>query len=558
MRSLLRRLSPFLVISLFVAALWLPFGLKTTGLMEEWLSYNNYERPAPTDRNEDANFLTLSGDQRLRPLQDTSAAFAHLLTPDSFVGLNLVQIVSIIVKGMALYLLLTKLMPRQRFFALTAALLLVVFPADQGIFTFRGVHIHGAVALYLFAVYFMLRAWDRLRLPTVLMMVASAVASIFIYEIGYPLVMLTPLLLLIKLGEPEFRKRFVRLGLIWYAAPILTLLYTALTLGTGPTYQSWVIQHSGINQTSVLGEMAQAVVNAYVQHFAGGWLDALRLIGANARFMLLAALLTLTALGVGWRLAREDGETALRRFLWLIVIGLAAVFLGYSLFLLTPYRELKWRVFLYSSIGGAICVASLCYLLSRRSRLLYAVLSGVLLFVATVGALHQQQYYVSLSQNEQTLLQGVIAQVPQPDPSVPVVVVDETGHYHDNWSLGASYLLTSSLQYIYQNYTLQFVLCSYGADGHFAVLPELLEQCQFGASGVTLDQSGQPVAIYPYDQMIILRHTDAATTLLTAIPANYLPANVAAADYDPAKWLNRNATLPHRFATIFSMPTPKQ
>ena len=265
---------------------------------------------------------------------------------------------SIIVKGIALYLVLAQWMPRQRFFALSAALLLVVFPADEGTFTFRALHVHAAVALYLFAIYFMQRAWDRRRvLPALLMLLASA-ASIFVYENGYPLIVFTPLLLLIKRGAPDFRKQFVRLGLIWYVAPILTLIYTALTLGSGPTYQTWVLQHSGINQISVLGEMAQAVVNTYVQHFATGWVKALGLVSANIGFTVLAALLTLAALGIGWRFARKDEAAPTRVYLWLIGIGLVVIFLGYSLFLLTPYRELKWRVFSIPRLEGRFALSA--------------------------------------------------------------------------------------------------------------------------------------------------------------------------------------------------------
>ena len=66
------------------------------------------------------------------------------------------------------------------------------------------------------------------------------------------------------------------------------------------------------------------------------------------------------------------------------------------------------------------------------------------------------------------------------------------------------------------------------------------------------------MATYPYSQMLVLRHTDEATILLSRIPANYLPANVTAVDYDPAKWLHQNAAPPPRFATIFSIAIPQR
>ncbi len=47
--------------------------------MEEWISYNRYERPAPTIVTSLSISNTL-GQHRLRPLQDTTTAFAHGLT----------------------------------------------------------------------------------------------------------------------------------------------------------------------------------------------------------------------------------------------------------------------------------------------------------------------------------------------------------------------------------------------------------------------------------------------------------------------------------------------
>ena len=552
MTATIRRFFPLIVVSLFVAGLWLPFGLKTTGLMEEWLSYNTYERSTPTERDEPVNFLTLSGQQRLRPLQDTTMAFAHLITPDSFVALNLVAIVSLILKGLALYLILSRLLPDSKAFALLAALLLIVFPADEGIFTFRAVHIHGAVALYLFGVYFLLRLWDRFEWWSLLLMWATVIASLFVYEVGYALVFVTPLILIVKRNTPDFGKRLIRLGIAWYLAPLITLVYAALTLGDGDTYQGWVIQHSGINEPSIITDLARSVGNAYYQHFVGGWLDALRTLTANAGFDLLAGVLTVGALAAAMRLKQTLLSTNRRSF-WLFASGFVMIFLGFAPFLITPSRDVQWRVFLFSSVGGALCFVSLCLWLSHRSRPVYYVLVGAFLFVATVNGLNQQQYYVSLSQTEQQLLRGVIEQIPQPKPNVPVVVVDETGKYWSNWTLGASYLLTASLQYIYEDYSAQFVLCSYGADGQFVALPELLERCGFDANGVTLYQNDQLTASYPYSQIVVLRHTSSDTTILTTIPPEYLPAGQTALDYAPAGLLDYNAAPPRRFHTLFSI-----
>ncbi len=549
---LLRRIHPYIIIAGFVAAFWLPFGLHTTALFEEWLSYNSYERATPTERDEPVGFITVAGNHRLRPLQDTTTAFAHSLTPDSFVGLNLVHMVSIIAKGIGLYLVLTQLMPRQRLFALSAALLMVVFPADRGLFTFRAIHIHGAVAIYLFAVWFLLRAWHKPRPLTFALMWACTVISLFIYEIGYALVAVTPAVLLFSYQTPDFRKRLVRFSVLWYIAPVATMLYAASTLGSGPTYQTWVLQHSGIDQPSIVGAIVSAITVLYEQHFIGGWARAAALLTADARFTLLGVGMAALAIGGGWWLFRADRPALDRRTLLAgFGVGLAVIFFGFALFLITPYRDDDWRVFLYSAIGGAICFAVLGAALSRGSAGAFTLLSGVLLSIAAVGALHQHQHYVDLSIAQQRLLTRIIREVPQPRPDIPVVVVDETGVYFNNWSLGASYLLTASLQYVHQQYNLQYLLCAFGEDGQFGVLPELFEQCQFDSDALRLYQSGRLVGTYPYDALIVLQNTTDGMRLLTTLPDAYLAGAAQPTDYDPLALFDPAAPLPHRLTTMF-------
>jgi hypothetical protein len=574
--TLLRRIVPCLIIVVFVAAFWLPFGLHTTALFEEWLSYNGYERAmftagdqavdsAPSAGGsstpsfaanviENMGFITLAGNHRLRPLQDTTTAFAHSLTPDSFVGLNLVHMASIIAKGIGLYLVLTQLMPRQRLFALSAALLMVVFPADRGLFTFRAIHIHGAVAMYLFAVWFLLRAWHKPRPLTIALMWACTVISLFIYEIGYALVAVTPAVLLFGYQTADFRRRLVRLSLLWYIAPVVTMLYAALLIGSGPTYQTWVLQRSGINQPSIVGAIVSAVAGLYEQHFIGGWVRAAALLTADVRFTLLGVGMAALAVGIGWWLFRADRPAHDRRTLLAgFVVGLGVIFFGFALFLITPYRDDDWRVFLYSAIGGSVCFVVLGAAISRGRAAVFALFSGVLLSIAAIGALHQHRHYVDLSLAQQELLTRVVRQVPQPSPDIPVVVVDETEVYFNNWSLGASYLLTGSLQYVYQRYDLQFILCSLGDDGQFRVLPELFEKCRFDADALRLYERDRLVAEFPYSSLIVLQNTADGMRLLTTLPDAYLAGAAQPENYDPLALFDPAAPLPRRLTTMFPL-----
>ncbi|HVZ16116.1 MAG TPA: hypothetical protein VG897_03290, partial [Terriglobales bacterium] len=138
-------LVPPVTIIALVVVLWSPFGIKVTGLMEEWMVLHSAETGAPSDRNEDYSMFITTGVQRMRPLVGVAPIVGYEFTPDSFVGFNLVMASLFIGKGILLYLILLKLTSRNRAYALLVALLFLVYPSDSGLFTFRAISIHLAV-----------------------------------------------------------------------------------------------------------------------------------------------------------------------------------------------------------------------------------------------------------------------------------------------------------------------------------------------------------------------------------------------------------------------------
>lgn len=548
-------------LALLVILLWLPTGIKTTGLMEEWIFLNDFEKGTESERNEDIDFITLSGTQRLRPLVGSGTVTAAVLTPGSFTGAHLYVMVTTTLKGLALYLVLAMLLPDNRVFALLTALLLIVFPADDGLFTFRALPVHGAVMYFLLGVYFLLRYWEQPRWWAALGFFIAQLITLMTYEVVYPLIAATPLLLLWH--RPQGRARWIRATTLWMLAPVLTMLYVTWSLGQGESYQSWVLQRSGLTQPEVAAEMVGALVNAYQRNLIGGWWTALGQVTSSAPLLLgLAAAAGVISAGAGWLTMRgaeqhpmefSDGA---RRYLGLLVIGLAVIGLGYVLFLLTPYRDLTWRVFVYSSIGGALCSATVIWLISRwlpGKQRAFVVIMSALIAVATVWALNQQAHYAALSATQQRVLRGVIRDVPQLADGGVIVVVDETDSLRDNWTLGTSYLVEYALQVIYEDYDVQAVLCAYESAAGFRTLPELQERCAFTDSGVVQWQGEIETERVPYNQMALVRYTSEGTHLAEQVPPEYTEDGVSPSGYDPQRWIVREEGLPPRYFTMFSI-----
>lgn len=554
----LRRVSPHVMLLMgmlgFVLIFWLPFGFKTTGLMEEWTIIRDWEVGGISEEGQAISWFITAGHFAMRPLNAAAFILSHEISPDSFLGFNLVAIVAFAAKGMLLYGILRKLLPQNALFALGVALLFVIFPADDGLFTFRGLNIHVAVVLYLAAVYLLLMYVERPKLLKAVLLWMCLIASIFTYEVSYPLAAFTPMILLWHRRRVD--RSVVRAALIWWCAPLITFLYSAFTFVYGNTYQSWVLARSGLNRAEVLPEILQSVTFAYQRHFWDGWLIALRLI--TLPMVGIAAVATLVAAGL-FRLRSSPVQTnhaGKRPYVVLLFAGLIIIFLGYIVYMITPYRQLTWRMYYFSGIGGALSIGCFVYLLASQTRWRRGVFAGVmcvLIFLASVRALDQHQYYVQLSQQQQALLSGVIRSVPRLREPATLVVVDETNQYRDNWTLGTRFLLESAIQYIYDDYSVQAILCSYDPATHsFVALPELREQCVFSESGVELYQDGATAESHRYADVVLVQYTEHGVTLLEHVPMGYT-GGILVQDYDGASRVDESAMLPHRYETLFTI-----
>ncbi|MEO8391625.1 MAG: hypothetical protein ABI700_01405 [Chloroflexota bacterium] len=541
----------------FVVLLWLPFGFKTPGLMEEWMIIHDFENGGHSAQGQDVGLFVTTGDLVMRPMDTGWYIIAHVLAPDSFLGYNLLTMLTFFLRGLLLYAILRKLVPGNPLFAFGAALLFIIFPADDGLFTFRGINIHAAICLYLFAVYMLLSYYEKPHILKLVPIWLALIWSMFSYEVSYPLVAFTPFLLLWK--ERRLNAKQIRIAFLWWLAPLVTFTYAVVMFAHGGTYQAWVLERSGLNQGSVLGEIAQSLWMSYRRHFGEGWIPALKweTFAPLIPDVLAICATTIAALAALFPSARQVTPTGKRRYVELFLIGLAIIFLGYVVYMITPYRQLTWRVYYFSGIGGAISVACLVYFVARffsAWRVVFAVGMCALITLAGVHALDQAQYYAGLSIEQQQLLRGVANAVPKLKAPATLVVVDETGRYRDNWTLGTSYLVEDALGYLYDDYTMKAVLCYFDPQqGHFGVLPELHEQCDFAADGLHLSEDGKLVQTNPYSDIVAVRITDTGTTLLNTIPAAYLDGTDGAG-YDPVRLVDTSAAPPYRSQTLISLP----
>jgi len=545
-------------LSVIVLLLWLPFGFRTTGLMEEWMIIHDWNMGGQSAQGQDVGWFITTGTLTMRPLTAVSFLLAHELVPDSFAGFNVMMLVMFILKGLLAYAIL-RLLTRRLVFAYVVAVLFIIFPADSALFTFRAFNCHVAVIAYLAAVLALLHFWLRPRLWLLPAMWGGLVLALWTYEAAYPLVLLTPALLWWWTGR--LSHRLVQVSVLWMLAPGATFLYVLVQFTQGDTYQSWVLQRSGLSNGGAGVEISKALWLAYRRHFVDGFAAGVTAFDPGRALTWVGMFIGVLAAAAGLGLHHfssddEPGSWPVRRWISLFAIGLAIIGLGYILYMLTPYRQLTWRVYYYSHLGGAICVAILArglVRLVRRGWPTYSVISGVLIAIAGVRALESHAVFVDLSNNQQELLRDIAQQIPQlVDPAnSTLVVVDETGRYWSNWSLGASYLLEEALRIVYDDYRIRAVLCSFDPEaGTFRTLPELHETCSWTEERIVVNQDGQPVRVVPYENAVVIRFTDAGGELLERLPDQYAQNG---GRYAPDPLIASDAPLPRRVSTLFSI-----
>jgi hypothetical protein len=543
-----------------VLTLWLPFGWKVTGLYEEWfyMSYTDEGKP-----------LRLIYDpypsEEYRPLTLAPFAFGYLLTPNSFLGLNIILALCLLGKGTAMYALVRRLVPANLALAFVSGALLVVYPADSALLTLRTTNHHAGVFFFLLALNLLIVAWQRFRWTTLLAMLVAEGVALGTYDGAIPLSFCAPVLLVWL--RDGIDKRLVGLAAAWWGVSLSFLVHLILALRNPTTYvaaQLWAGSDLGKAQfVEILRSWRYSVTRAYGRNFGTGWYEALRGLDWQDPYLHLAAGLTVfVIIPAIWLHARRDAESTpvvdMRRYLALAALGVIAILPGFAVYLPTVWRNSSWRVFLYSSIGAALAVSVACFLFARLlgqwQRIVFVGVTSFLIGIATVHALAQHQGYFEYSQRQQQILANIISQAPHLAPGTTVLLVDRTPTAaFKAWSMCTvvSNCLEWALRYIYRDPTLRAMYCAPG----YRPRKEFSEECLFDADRVTvpyihrgLKKEMRPSS--PYASLVVLENSVLGLYLLNDISTyRSLPG---ADGYDPGRRIDASSPLPPRAHTVFT------
>ncbi len=449
--------------TVIVCLLWLPFGFGMVGHIEEWDIYSLFVRNGVFFFAGENSPLP---SHRLRPLTAAPNAVAYLLSPDSFFAMHLLQMGSLIVKGVSAALMGYWLL-RSRLYAALLGLLVIVLPADTMQLSFRSFHINWAVALGMAGVAGLVYSYDRRErtgrggLALALLSAVSLGVAIQIYEVALVFVPFPFLLLWARHGiRGTLRVCFTHLPvtLFWALSVAICLGYIYTVLKHGSTYQSDVVGGQSTSLQMIKERLWTLAFTGMGRSLVGGWIDAVMIFVEEFRnyvYVVVTGLVIALVLGVPKRRAKAAADATAddsgRRALCVrvVAVGLVMTAFGYLPFLSSPaHMAISQRTFLFAAFGAALATVGLLAFVFGHRRAWWSMGTGTVLVTLGLAAqMFQFQHYQDISDTERSVLANVVTTVPTIGPGTNVIILDASQRINGVWMLRDNML--HALTYLY-------------------------------------------------------------------------------------------------------------
>ncbi len=559
--------APFLIqfipyIGMFLLALlmWLPFGFKSTGLIEE-LGINEL-----LDKGEQLFFVTPTSPMsfvRTRPLQMFTFSLAYALDHNSYLFYNILMMLFLFGKMVIAYWLVQQFLPGKKVLAFVTGVLFALYPSDTGLFALRTIHIHCATLAYLIAVYLLVQFSKQQGRKSGLALIGAVsflIFSLWQYQIALVAAIVTPLLMLYFM---RLNRRFWIGTGVWYVSMLAVLLYALWANGqsTVTSYEGSLLPLAQLNLDGFI-YMLKALAIGY-QRQVNGWatifnrVQDLRLYGTY----ILAGLAISAGIGayLTWQQRTENNQQPVswRRYALLFVGAMAWFAIGVATYLPIPsHRFQDFRIYLLSIFGSAFLLTLILYLLSRLFKryreTVFVLFTLPFIALALLNAFHEQQYYADYSLIQQRILQQVVAQAPKIKPGTPVVILDSAGAFKDDYILFHGVYWQTILRYIYNDANMVGIYCTGDGSGilmsqNCQVSENELQVHLDNTTSLTLDPPRDLTV--PYDQMLLF--TTEPGWHIKLLSAGEADAAFTINGYDPQAHII-NGAMPYRTTTLFS------
>lgn len=534
-----------------VIALWLPFGLGGNATVDNWEYRSWFETPGA--------FPVLSAPvSPHRPLAYLSDGLNYLVTPDSFIGLNVLLIGYLGVKALLAYTLLRRLMPAHRMLAFAVALVFLLHPVDP--FYMGGISVQLTLVVILIAAHLLLSFWRQPSLITFGAAQLFALIAVAIYEVPIPLMMALPVMLL--LDAPRLSRRWLAVAALWALVPAAWGAYFVVWYVTAPSpYFA-----RAANDVPTGGfSTAHAMLQVYLRSLVSLYDDVARSVWAALRGRDLlslglgagGALLTFALL---WRAGQPSSRLSLRRAAALIAGGLAIIFLGMVVYvpsaLFAAYAFFLTHPYFIINLGAALVTGTVIALLPRR----FLQVGALALFVGAMIPYLIAQHGTAQDNAGYTsrVLTPIVRLVPSFQPGTHVLILDEDQRVTQ---FLFQYVLEAGMQTVYGQGDLRARHCSTRVDADVTerIDTNMQAWCEFTPDGVNVKGYDEfrdvPAYLYyrgerevwDYARLVVIQVTEDGIGVLPELPPAW---GVSSDAYRPLERVTFDAPTPRRYQTM--------
>ena len=493
--------------------------------------------------------------------QPTTRPLAHSLfwvlwsiDPHSWTLLNLTQVVVMVLKAVTVYWFVAQILTRPA--GLLAGALILVFPASFGVYSMWTVNVNlilVALIVALASLVWISRAFNPVG---AVLLVLGLGYSLLSYEMGWPLALFGPAVLLIS-GPGRFKRRAL---ILWYGTLIaIGGVLGVLLLGMGSHVNPsetgvHFVRASSVSDLSpeTLPASIASFFNAYRIHLVGVFEEATAYLTASKRSpLVLTALACGAAVGVTvlvlmWR---GNRRTPSAKWAGAAVLGLAYIGLGYAPIAITLLRTDRFHEFIYSSLGAALFFAAVLFglhdWLSGRFRagrvwsIVLAGVSAVIMALFTFRSLDLTLAIIATANAQKAFGESIVRQVPAPEADTAFVVFDTSDARLNTLFEVRPDRLRYVLGTVYENQTLPVFVCrDEGEPGPFVAVCEVREDGILVRSG-----QGAPSELLPLERSVVFRTVETEDGLRPVL--DYRGADVPA-----------GGDLPRRIGMVETVPLP--
>jgi hypothetical protein len=530
------KISPFLLIALIVIVVWLPFGLNINPIAEMWFQ-----------RNEVESFNGISESfarQNDRIFWFWSVAFGNWITPNTFVGHQIVFVCVYIIRGVLTYVILQKLFPRHNQWALVVSLISLFNPADtNGLFWLGALHVHAHDALFLLPVYLFIQLWEKLNWWKWVILIVCLNVVLWSYEGTLLLNLAVPALLFHLEGTWRLSKYALKMTLIWYVSPIISVIIRLYM------YINAVQTHFVRKlDTSIQNfEIIDGLIKAFYQMFFV-WFGQIKQVIQNNSFLLFGVIIFTLSFLFLWFYHHTDRNEFEDRFniYFSFILGIMVIVLGFLPYAFTELLRYTYdRTLIIPWIGASLIFTTLFWQFSKIEKHGFVTfgLSGLFVAFTVVFALHQHNERVKVTQIQNEILVKIIRTIPQIEEGTAISLIYE---FDCNDIMGDkcqpplfafrfNKILTGAIQFIYNDETLNTFVHYYKIDGTYVRL---------------FWKSNQ----WPLNKLIIIRYSPLRDEI--SVEGDFSPGlskvpDLNYEDYAPANLYNSDVPLPYRACKIF-------